>query len=122
MKRQAAIISYVTIAVNLIYGVVLTPFIIRALGQGGRLYERETLDSVTRYNELVMTALRTREGLSLDLLASRFGPRLSAYCKRMAVPYLISHKLEESRDGHLRLTRAGIFVSDGIISDLMYVE
>ena len=34
MKRQAAIISYVTIAVNLIYGVVLTPFIIRALGQG----------------------------------------------------------------------------------------
>ena len=95
---------------------------IRALGQGGRLYERETLDSVTRYNELVMTALRTREGLSLDLLASRFGPRLSAYCKRMAVPYLISHKLEETRDGHLRLTRAGIFVSDGIISDLMYVE
>ena len=53
---------------------------------------------------------------------SLYGPRLSAYCKRMAVPYLISHKLEETRDGHLRLTRAGIFVSDGIISDLMYVE
>lgn len=36
-------------------------------------------------------------------------------------PYLQSHKLEMQAD-RLHLTREGIFVSDGIISDLMFIE
>ena len=94
---------------------------IRAMEQGTRLYETETLDLATRYNEYVMTALRTREGMDTEALATRFGSRLSAYCGRMAAPYVENGKLI-LEDSHLRLTRAGIFVSDGIISDLMYVE
>ena len=39
----------------------------------------------------------------------------------MASPYLTDGKLE-LKDGFLRLTRRGIFVSDGIMSDLMYVD
>lgn len=39
----------------------------------------------------------------------------------MASPYLKSHKLK-MQDGHIRLTREGIFISDGIICDLMLVE
>ena len=103
------------------WNIALLEKYIGALEQGERLYEREELSLTMRYNEYVMTSLRTREGIDLDLLACRFGPQLASYCERMAKPYKKSHKLK-MYDRHLRLTRAGIFTSDGIISDLMFVE
>ena len=94
---------------------------LRAIEAGERLFETETLDLPTRYNEFVMTALRTRPGIDLQRLEALFGTRLSAYCLRMSAPYLQSGRLERC-DHHLRLTREGIFISDGIISQLMAVE
>lgn len=94
---------------------------IRSVETGHRLCEREELDRATRYNEYLMTALRTRQGASLQRVAEAFGTELHRYCTSMAAPYLESRKLEV-RDGCLRLTRQGIFVSDGIISDLMFIE
>lgn len=94
---------------------------IGALERGERLYEKEELDLATRYNECVMTSLRMREGIDLLQLKDRFGSVLYHYCTRMAAPYIRSRKLEIN-GWHLRLTRDGIFISDGIISDLMFVE
>lgn len=94
---------------------------ISAIESKNRLYEKEELSPTTRYNEYVMTALRTRCGIDLPTLTARFGQTLSDYCTSMAAPYLKSGKLEQ-QDYHLRLTREGIFTSDGIISDLMFVE
>ena len=68
-----------------------------------------------------MTSLRTRLGIDLPTLRTRFSQALSDYCTSMATPYLKSGKLKQ-QDTHLQLTREGIFVSDGIISDLMFVE
>ena len=68
-----------------------------------------------------MTSLPPRRGIDLPTLTTRFGQTLSDYCTSMTAPYLKSGKLEQ-QDKHLRLTRKGIFVSDGIISDLMFVE
>lgn len=82
---------------------------------------KEELNLTTRYNEYIMTSLRTRRGIDLPTLITCLGQELSDYCTSMAVPYLKSNKLEQ-QDNHLRLTREGIFVSDGIISDLMFVE
>ncbi|MDO4163954.1 MAG: radical SAM family heme chaperone HemW [Bacteroides sp.] len=86
-----------------------------------RCFETEYRDTATCYNEYIMTGLRTVWGISLNDLAKTFGNRLYNYCLRMAAPYLKSGKLEE-KDHRLRLTREGIFLSDGIISDLMYVD
>lgn len=94
---------------------------IRSVEAGHRLCETEELDRVTRYNEYLMTALRTRWGVSLQRVEEAFGTKLHHYCTAMAAPYLKSRKLE-IQDGRLRLTRQGIFVSDGIISDLMFIE
>jgi len=82
--------------------------------------EREELTTDERYNEFVFTALRTRSGINLSDLEQRFGNARLAYCLRMAQPYLDGGQLE-LRAGQLALTRAGIFVSDGIMSDLCYV-
>ena len=81
----------------------------------------EILDKVTRYNEYIMTSLRTMWGISLTYTEEAFGTELCQYCTKMAAPYLQSHKLEMQAD-RLRLTREGIFVSDGIISDLMFID
>lgn len=94
---------------------------IRALEDGHRLYETEPRDPDTAYNECVMTSLRTRQGLSLEEVEKEYGTVLRQYCTDMAQPYLKDGKLEV-RDSRLRLTRDGIFVSDGIISDLMYIK
>ena len=74
----------------------------------------ETLDAPTRYNDLVMTALRTCEGLDLSALTAA----QRAYCLRMARQYIDSGLLEV-HDGRLRLRREGLFVSDMVMCDLM---
>ena len=78
--------------------------------------QREELDESTRYDDLVTTALRTREGLSIESLS----PYYRQYLLSCAQPWIESGRMEISK-GHLRITRKGIFVSDDIMSDLMHV-
>lgn len=96
------------------------PKYIEALEQGQRNYEQETLDKDTRYNEFVMTRLRTCEGFSLSDLQQRFGQAYHDYCLHLATPYMRQGLLLQ-KENTLRLSREGIFVSDDIISDLMRV-
>lgn len=83
--------------------------------------EREELDLATRYNDRIVTAMRTRRGISLSCLRQEFGKELADYCLQMARPYLEQGTLEISND-RLRLTEDGIFISDGIMSDMMFVN
>jgi len=77
-------------------------------------HEQETLSDNELYDELILTRLRTREGLPLTLLSKE---RMN-YCIELAKPHLDSGKME-IKDNCLRLTRSGIFVSDDLMSDLM---
>ena len=88
---------------------------------GERVYETEILDTTTRYNECIITSIRTSQGLSLTKLKEEFGTELWQYCLNMAAPSIKNGMLEE-REGNLRLTRKGIFISDSIMSDLLKVE
>lgn len=94
---------------------------ITGIESGKRLFETEERNKATRYNEFVITAIRTKWGISLDRLRQEHGEQLHAYCLETARPHLDGGRLEIC-DGALRLTRQGIFVSDGIMSDLMWVE
>ena len=62
-----------------------------------------------------------RAGLSLDEIEKAFGTKLAAYCMQQANNYIKRGKLK-IEDGVLKLTRTGIFVSDGIMSDLLFVK
>ena len=84
--------------------------------RGEPYFEREVLDAATRYNERVMTALRTCEGLPLSTLTDA----QRAYCLSAAAKY-VADGLLLHEEGHLRLSRRGLFVSDMIMSDLMLV-
>lgn len=84
--------------------------------KGEPVVEREELTPDNRYNEIVMTALRTCEGVSLDMLDDA----CRAYCLRQAEPFIKGNLLV--LDGRqLRLSREGLFVSDMVMTELMRV-
>ena len=84
-------------------------------------YEIEELDLYTRYNDFVITSLRTQWGMSLTKLKTDFGEKLYDYCIQLATPHLQQHTLQQA-NGLLKFTEQGIFISDGIMSDLLWVE
>ncbi len=80
------------------------------------IFEQETLDAVTRYNDRVMLSLRTCEGVSLDALS--IDDR--RYLLTMAAKY-VKEGLLKQEEGRLFFSRQGLFVSDMVMSDLMRV-
>ncbi|KAA6343226.1 Oxygen-independent coproporphyrinogen-III oxidase-like protein YqeR, partial [termite gut metagenome] len=93
---------------------------LKSMEDDRRMYETEELDQITRYNERIITSIRTRRGLSLKQLEADFGKEYLVYCLNMVQKYLNSGHLEISGD-YLSLTQEGIFVSDGIMSDLFRI-
>lgn len=81
----------------------------------------ERLDLPTRYNEYIITRLRTKEGFLSSELERRFGKELFAYCLRQAERYIASGMLLREENDRIRLSEKGIFVSDSIMCDLMEV-
>ena len=93
---------------------------VESMRRGEPFYETESLDADTRYNDRVITSLRTMWGLDLDAVAADFGEERRRYCLRMARPHRTNGLLEIS-SGRLKLTRRGLFVSDGVMADLLFV-
>ena len=89
---------------------------IEGIEQGNPFTESEVLDEETIYNELIMTSLRTCEGIDLSYLNTQD----KAYCLQQAKRF-IDDGLMEMTDRQLRLTRQGIFVSNMVMSELMRV-
>lgn len=76
--------------------------------------ESEIIDADTHYNDLITTALRTREGLNLDDLPQKYREYALVNARKS-----ISEHLLEATDSHIRLTREGLFVSDMVMSELI---
>ena len=79
-------------------------------------FEWEIIDETTRYNDLVTAALRTREGIFLPSLAPNFRDYLLENAKKS----LENHLLIVEND-RIHLTRSGLFISDDVLSDLIFV-
>lgn len=93
---------------------------IEGVENNNRSFEIEKLDKDTRYNDFVITSLRTRWGISLDYLQKNFGAEYVSYLLQIADKYLRNETLKKENE-HLILTQSGIFVSDNIMSDLLRV-
>lgn len=103
------------------WNVASLPLYLRGIESGQPATERETLDLSTRYNDFIITGLRTMWGISLDKLRTEFGEALLAYCQKQALPYIQRGLLRQEND-RLALSQAGILLSDGIMSELMYIK
>jgi oxygen-independent coproporphyrinogen-3 oxidase len=83
--------------------------------------ETETLTKTDRYNEYVMTGLRTIWGISLNRIETEFGKTYLDYLNQQAAKYIEDHLLFVD-DNILRITKSGKFLSDGIASDLFLLN
>jgi oxygen-independent coproporphyrinogen III oxidase len=83
--------------------------------------ETEILSKTDRYNECVMTGLRTIWGISLDRIGSEFGKTYLDYLNQQASKYIEDHLLFVD-ENILRTTKKGKFLSDGIASDLFLLN
>lgn len=93
---------------------------IESMDSGKRNFEVEYLTEEERYNDTILTRLRTADGIPLKWIKEKFNERLNAYLLRAAKKEIALGNLKE-KEGHLSLTEKGIFISDAVIRELIYV-
>ncbi|MBO0342474.1 radical SAM family heme chaperone HemW [Flagellimonas profundi] len=97
------------------------PTYIKKIEAGVLPMETEALSTTDRYNEYVMTGLRTIWGVDLDRIASEFGKNYRMYINQQSSKFL-EQGLLLIEDGKLLTTKKGKFLADGIASDLFMLN
>jgi oxygen-independent coproporphyrinogen-3 oxidase len=94
---------------------------IRAINEKSEIpRETEYPDERTKYNEFVITRLRTMWGVSLDELRKDFGEEKMCWFLKKSEPFLCSKKLK-IEGGYVKITQGGFFISDMIMRELIAV-
>jgi oxygen-independent coproporphyrinogen-3 oxidase len=83
--------------------------------------EIENLSITDRYNECIMTGLRTIWGVSLDRIETEFGSKYLEYLHKQVQKFL-NDDLVYIENDILKPTKKGKFLTDGIASDLFYLN
>jgi oxygen-independent coproporphyrinogen-3 oxidase len=83
--------------------------------------EVEKLTTKDRYNEYVMTGLRTIWGVSLVRIEQEFGLEYLTYLKQQSHKFVVDGLLSIT-DDIIKPTLKGKFLTDGIASDLFYLN
>lgn len=94
---------------------------IEAIEEGSMECEIEELSENDRYNDALLTRLRTADGLPLEWLRENFDNKYLKYLQENATSHIKNGTLEE-KGNCIALTKKGIFISDAIIRDLIYIE
>jgi oxygen-independent coproporphyrinogen III oxidase len=94
---------------------------LKALAEDKLALETEELTITDRYNEYVMTGLRTIWGVDAKRIKDDFGTQYSDYLLKEAAPF-VAQGLLSFENNILTTTRSGKFLADGIASDLFFVN
>ncbi len=89
-----------------------------ALSHNRPYFKQEFPTASMRYNEYIITGLRTMWGIRISLLKEMFGEVYMRHFEQQAEPYLRSEKLRQTDDS-VCIPEEALFTSDGIICDLM---
>lgn len=83
--------------------------------------EREKLSIIDKYNEYVMTGLRTTWGISLTYLENNFGLFYKKHFENRIIKY-VNTSLVVNKDNVFTTTIKGKFLADGIASELFLIN
>jgi oxygen-independent coproporphyrinogen III oxidase len=83
-------------------------------------FEEEQLSENEKFNEYILTRIRTKWGISVQEIAERFGVKYADQVEKTAVKFLSSGKMKKN-GGIFTLTREGLFVSDDLMTDFMII-
>ncbi len=90
---------------------------ITAIENGIVPMNREETDHRTRYNDMITTALRTCDGIDINSLTAEEQDYIIRNARGS-----ISNGLLTISDNRMRLTEKGLFVSDDVMSDLIWID
>lgn len=93
----------------------------KGIESGGITLQFEKIDEQTKFNEKILTRLRTVWGLSLSDLQKEFNESLVKQMLLCAQPFLKTGKLVLENET-LIIPPEYFFISDGIIGDLIQIE
>ena len=93
---------------------------LKGIESGNPMFEIEQLTEEERYNDTILTRLRTAKGIPLEWMKEKFSEGLNRFMLRNARKLIENGNLKE-KNGHLSLTEKGIFISDAVIRELIYI-
>lgn len=91
---------------------------IKAVNSGKLFSESEELDQRTRFNEYIMTSLRTMWGIDLEYIEKNFDKEGYDYIMNLSGKFR-DYGMIKLEKNSLVLTNQGKFISDNIISEFM---
>lgn len=91
---------------------------IRAINSGCADYEKEELDFRKKFNEYMMTSLRTMWGIDLEYVERNFEKEGFDYITNIAERF-VSYGMMRQQKNSLILTDQGVMIADNIISEFM---
>jgi oxygen-independent coproporphyrinogen-3 oxidase len=91
---------------------------INSLRKEKLIFEKEELDIKTRFNEYIMTSLRTMWGIDLEYIEKIFEKEGYDYVINLSGKF-INYGLMKQENKNLILTNQGKMISDNIISEFM---
>ena len=94
---------------------------INSIKKGQLNNDFEVLSQEQRFNEYILTSLRTKEGCDLDYVKSRFSPFLVDFLTFSIKKWLKNGEIEQ-KGRFLVLTKKGQLVADWVASELFYIS
>jgi len=91
---------------------------IKSINSGKSFFEKEELDTKARFNEYIMTSLRTMWGIDLDYIETTFEKEGYDYVVNLSGKFK-NYGLIKLEKNSLILTNQGKMISDNIISEFM---
>ncbi len=94
---------------------------LKGIESGEPYFESEILTEQDRYNDYIITGLRTVWGISETAIQTGFSVSYNLHFQKILQKYLASGQVKKS-SGMISLNAEGMFVSDQIMADFMVVE
>lgn len=91
---------------------------IESINSEKKYFSQEFLTENQKYNEFILTHLRTNKGLTINYLKLCFNKNIQNHFLSSVNKYLDNGKIKINNKGNYLITEKDWFISDGIISDL----
>lgn len=93
---------------------------IKLINEDEITFEEEHLTLNDKYNEFILTNLRTKWGVSLLTISEKFGKKAADYFIMTAQRFISAKSIVQKKEIYT-LTPEGLFISDDIIADFMII-
>lgn len=93
---------------------------LKAFNTNSEYFEDEKLSDKDRFNEYILTRIRTKWGVRLDFVNQQFGSEMETYLLKQLEKYQNTNNIL-LKDGIITLSNEGLFISDEIMADLIII-